>query len=108
MTIKRYIYNLSKAMRETSDATEKEALGIKMRYAVAYNQGEAALNSFRDRYIEAEMKKKYTLGAEIALTNDKDIKPNEYAAYQAYRVACKTKVDADIAMLEAEISAALN
>ena len=107
MIIQKYIYNLRKAMRESTDATERETLNIKMRYAIAYRQGGDALKVFRDGFIEREIAKKYTIGAEIALTNDRESKPEEYAAYQEYRIACKAKVDAKLAELKEELEAAL-
>ena len=51
--------------------------------------------------------KMYTIGAEIALTNDKESKPEEYAAYQGYRAACKTSVDAMLVGFKEELEAAL-
>jgi ribosomal protein S13 len=61
----------------------------------AYKSHKASgtLDRYRASLIEALIAKKYSIGAEIALTNDKDIKLEEYAAYQAYRAECKERVD---------------
>lgn len=69
---------------------------------ITYESHKAAgtLKRYRDSLIEIEMGKKYTPGAEIALINDKDIKPDEYAEYQAYRAECKAKVDKWFAEME--------
>lgn len=44
---------------------------------------------YKQRVI-AYIRKKYDMDDEIALTNDKDSKPQEYAEYQTYREACKS------------------
>lgn len=44
---------------------------------------------YKQRVI-AYIRKKYDIDDEIALTNDKDSKPQEYAEYQTYREACKS------------------
>lgn len=44
---------------------------------------------YKQRVI-AYIRKKYDIDDEIALTNDKDSKPQEYAEYQTYRKACKS------------------
>lgn len=44
---------------------------------------------YKQRVI-AYIRKKYDMDDEIALTNDKDSKPKEYAEYQTYREACKS------------------
>ena len=68
----------------------------------AYKSHKASgtLEKYRAGLIELEMSKKYSLGAEIALINDKDIKPIEYAEYQAYRAECKNRVDGWFAEME--------
>jgi ribosomal protein S13 len=62
---------------------------------IAYETHKASgtLDRYRASLIEALIAKKYSIGAEIALTNDKNIKLEEYAVYQAYRAECKDRVD---------------
>ena len=64
------------------------------------HKASGTLSQYRASLIEREIAKRYSLGAEIALTNDKESKPTEYAEYQAYRAECKAKVDAEIKALE--------
>ena len=73
----------------------------KVKYEI--HKASGTLKQYRASLIEAEIGKRYTIGAEIALTNDKDIKPTEYAEYQAYRAECKAKVDEELEKLEAQI-----
>jgi hypothetical protein len=47
----------------------------------------------RAEIIEAVMASKYSTGAEIACINNKESKPEEYAAYQAFRIAAKELVE---------------
>ena len=105
MTIKKYMFTLIKQIRECEDMAERNALQVKLDYARAYNNG--TLASFRDRMIEREIGKTYTVGAQIAILYNKDTIPEEYATYQAYRESCKAKVDAEIATLKAELDAAI-
>lgn len=44
---------------------------------------------YKQRIVE-KIRLKYDVNDEIALTNDKDSKPQEYAEYQTYREACKS------------------
>lgn len=44
---------------------------------------------YKQRVI-AYIRKKYDMDDEIALTNDRESKPQEYAEYQTYREACKS------------------
>jgi hypothetical protein len=103
MTIQRYIYNLRKQIRETTDATEREALNFKMRYAIAYRQGADALKALRDRLIEREIGKTYSEGAQIAILFNRETHPDEYEAYQAFRITCKNSVDVMLESLKKEI-----
>ena len=73
----------------------------KVKYQI--HKASGTLKQYRASLIEREIAKRYTLGAEIALTNDKDIKPTEYAEYQAYRAECKDLVDKEMAELEAAL-----
>lgn len=105
MTIGKYISTLAKPMRECKDIAERNALQIKLDYARAYAKG--TLATFRDRAIEREIGKTYTVGAQIATLYNRDVHPDEYEAYQRYRAECKSKVDADMATLATELEAAL-
>lgn len=50
---------------------------------------------YKQRVI-AYIRKKYDIDDEIALTNDKDSKPQEYAEYQAYRAICKAEAKIEL------------
>lgn len=60
----------------------------------------AKANGLEDRFrgdeISRRIAKEYPLSAQIALLMDKDIKPNEWAEYQAFREKVKNEVDAEI------------
>lgn len=103
MNIQRYIYNLRKQIRERREPSERGALDLKLKYAMAYRQGADALKAFRDRLIEREIGKTYSEGAQIAILFNRDIHPDEYEAYQAFRIKCKNSVDAILEGLKKEI-----
>lgn len=42
--------------------------------------------------IEKEIRKKYSLSAELAILRQRDTKPEEFAAYNEYVEACKAAV----------------
>ena len=50
---------------------------------------------YKQRIVE-KIRLKYDVNDEIALTNDKDSKPQEYAKYQAYRASCKAEAKAEL------------
>ena len=50
---------------------------------------------YKQRIVE-KIRLKYDVNDEIALTNDKDSKPQEYAEYQAYRASCKAEAKAEL------------
>lgn len=50
---------------------------------------------YKQRIIE-KIRRKYDINDEIALTNDKDSKPQEYAEYQAYREECKAEAKTEL------------
>lgn len=50
---------------------------------------------YKQRIVE-KIRRKYDVNDEIALTNDKDSKPQEYAEYQAYRASCKAEAKAEL------------
>ena len=68
------------------------------------HKASGTLDRYRASLIEREIGKRYSLGAEIALTNDKDTKPKEYAEYQAYRAECKARVDGWFAEMEKQLN----
>lgn len=61
-----------------------------VRTGFEYLQAKVELNATRDATIEAIIATRYSAGAEIALTNDKDTKPVEYQDYQEFRAFAKT------------------
>jgi len=70
---------------EIKDENSEEA-----RTGFEYLQAKVELNATRGDIIEAIIATKYSVGAEIALTNDKDTKADEYKAYQEFRALAKS------------------
>ena len=104
MNIKAYIYNLNKQFREHTAPADAR---VKVSYARAYMNGEEGLERYRDRAIAAKIAKTYNQDAQLAILFNKEIHPDEYEAYQAFRVECKAAVDAEMATLKAELEEAL-
>jgi len=71
----------------------KDEMRDETRVGFEYNQVAVNVSATRADIIEAIISVKYSAGAEIALTNDKDTKADEYAEYQAYRVEAKAIAD---------------
>ena len=96
MNIKQYLYTLIKQRREGDSSPE---LVRRIAYARAYMLGEEALDNLRDRWIEAEIAKKYSGGAENRITINyvKDQTNAKYLAefneHEAYAEECKAKID---------------
>lgn len=55
-------------------------------------QDEQQYLAIRSQLISAEIRRQYTIDDEIAILRQRDSKPEEYAAYNAYAEACKTKI----------------
>jgi hypothetical protein len=47
----------------------------------------------RNQIIEAVIATEYTTGAEFAAINNRDVAPDAYAAYQAFRATAKALAD---------------
>lgn len=107
MKINKYIHTLIKQLREPTEGTDRDALRARLAYARAYRQGEDALKRYRDKAIAAEIGKVRDKDAQIAILANEHIYPEEYEAYQTFRVECKAKVDAEISELASELEAAL-
>ena len=73
---------------EITDENSEEA-----RTGFEYLQAKVELNATRDETIEAIIATRYSIGAEIALTNDKDTKADEYQAYQEFRAFAKSLIE---------------
>jgi len=71
----------------------KDELEGETRIGFEYNQVAVNVSATRADIIEAIISVKYSAGAEIALTNDRAEKADEYAEYQAYRVEAKVIAD---------------
>lgn len=52
---------------------------------------------YKERIV-AKIRTRYDINDEIALTNDRDVKPQEYAEYQAYRQMCKNEAKAELGL----------
>ena len=70
----------------------------KVKYELAKANGTIEL--LRGDMISALIRKRYPLSAQIAILMDRDAKPGEYEAYQAFRAECKANVDAEIEDME--------
>jgi hypothetical protein len=71
----------------------KDEMKGEPRVGFEYNQVAVNVSATRADIIEAIISVKYSAGAEIALTNDRAEKADEYAEYQAYRVEAKVIAD---------------
>jgi hypothetical protein len=71
----------------------KDEMRDETRVSFEYNQVAVSISATRADIIEAIIAVKYSAGAEIALTNDRDIKADEYAGYQAFRAEAKVIAD---------------
>lgn len=60
-----------------------------VRIGFEYLQVKVELNATRSDIIEAIIATKYSVGAEIAITNDRETKVDEYKAYQDFRILAK-------------------
>ena len=88
------------------DATPED--GLLFAYAKAYYKGEAALKKYRDRLVVREINAVYDTNAQLAFLFNQASKPEEYAAYQAFRVLCKQKADEKMSSLKDELETALS
>ena len=57
---------------------------------LAYKNG--VLETIKNSMIEEEISKKYSIGSQIAIIRQKDIKPEEFNEFYTYTESCKTKV----------------
>lgn len=46
--------------------------------------------------IEKKIRKRYSLSAELAILRQRDVKPEEFAAYDAYVEQCKSEVKKEL------------
>ena len=74
----------------------------KEKYSLAKANG--LVERFRGDEISRRIAVEYPLSSQIALLMDKDDKPEEWEAYQAFRERVKKDVDADINELEASMN----
>ncbi len=71
-------------------------MDIKTKYLIAKKNGKA--ERFRGGEISRRIAKVYPLSAQIAALANKDDKPSEWEAYQAFRARVKAEVDAEIGL----------
>jgi len=70
------------------EITDPESTDIRIGFE--YQQVKADIKGTREAIIEAIIATRYSAGAEIALTNDKESKAVEYAEYQDFRLLAKS------------------
>jgi sulfur carrier protein ThiS len=58
-----------------------------------YRFCEVPVTANRNQIIEAVIATEYTTGAEFAAINNRDVAPDAYAAYQAFRATAKALAD---------------
>lgn len=63
----------------------------KEKYLLAKKNGK--LDKLRSDEIARRISARYSLNDQIAVLMDKDIKPDEWSAYQAFRTKVKSEVD---------------
>jgi hypothetical protein len=85
--------------REMSEASQL----LEYVYAVIGNRTER----FRNRLVSSYIAEKHNIEDQIAIGFNEHLKPDEYAAYQAYRVECKARADATMTALENQLQALL-
>lgn len=56
----------------------------------------ASFNRAYEHAIETRIRKRYTIGNELAIIRQRDEKPEEFAAYTAYVEECKAAVKAEV------------
>ena len=74
----------------------------KVTYELARASG--TLELLRGDEISRLIRAKYPLSAQIAILMDRDTKPAEFEAYQAFRAECKAKVDEQMRIIEASLT----
>ena len=72
---------------------QKESMTGEIETMYEYNEAGAFVYDTRADLIEKIIGSVYNTGAEIATINNKDSKPDEYAAYQAFREQAKALAD---------------
>ena len=70
------------------EITDTESTDIRIGFK--YQQVKVGINDTRGTIVEAIIATRYSAGAEIALTNDKESKAVEYAEYQDFRLLAKS------------------
>ncbi len=72
---------------------ERPSMGDEATQNYEYDEAKAFTYDTRDQLISKLIGSVYSFADEIATINNKDSKPQEYAAYQAFRVQAKTLAD---------------
>lgn len=86
---------LGSALRIHWDMVEMTREGMDGQPETQWESNEAVCSTTDDRHtlIERIIGSVYSTGAELAAINNKDSKPDEYAAYQALRIKAKELAD---------------
>ena len=78
----------------------------KAKYLLAKKNGK--LEKLRSDEVARRVCKKYSYNDQIDVLADKDTKPDEWNAYQAFRAKVKAEVDKEISALEEEQTNAIH
>ena len=108
MNIKQYVFKIRTQIASANPTEDISALQRKLQYAQAYMRGEEGLKQYRARAVAAKIERVHNKDAQLAILFNEHIHPEEYEAYQAFRVECKAAVDAEMAALKAELEVILN
>ena len=76
---------------------EKESETGELLIGYEYNEARAFIYDERSQLIEKIINSVYSSGAEFAVINNKEEKPEQYAEYQAFRLKAKELADGWIA-----------
>ena len=49
-------------------------------------------------YVDELIRKRYSVSAELAILRQRDVKPDEFAAYNAYAEECKARAKAELGL----------
>ena len=49
-------------------------------------------------YVDELVRKRYSLSAELAILRQRDVKPEEFAAYNAYAEECKARAKTELGL----------
>ena len=61
-------------------------------------EDEKSFGKVYERRVEEKIRGRYSVGQELAILRQRDMKPEEFAEYNAFAEACKAEVKAELGM----------